>query len=303
MEKCFLSKMSELVMKIFNKKVTGAFYLLLSTLLYGLIGVFSRFIGDFSPFSQSWVKASITLSIIFIIFIFGKSYWKKIRKEDLKWFAVWILPASVQPVLTFLAFNHLPIGIVYFLNYSTMILGGIISGRVFFGEKINLNKIISLICVFVGLFLIYGSNITFIKNIYVFYALLAGLVLGFWNTLTKKVSEHYSEIQMMSLDNGTSLVLCLFASLLLGEKLPQISGPWLWIFVFAGTLTLAAYFLIRGFKNVEAQVGSLIMPMEILFGAFFGYLFFGEILKQNMYLGGIFILLAAILPTFSFKKR
>jgi drug/metabolite transporter (DMT)-like permease len=290
-------------MKIFDKKIIGVFYLLLSTLLYGLIGVFSRFISNFSPFSQGWVKATITLSIIVFVFIISKSHWKKIRGKDIKWFAVWILPASVQPVLTFLAFNHLPIGVVYFLNYSTMILGGIISGRFFFREKINLSKLISLVCVFTGLFLIYGSNISFAKNIYVFYALFAGLILGFWNTLTKKVSEHYSEIQMMSLDNGTSLIICLLVSLFLGEKLPQFSGSWLWIFAFAGTLTLAAFFLIRGFKNVEAQVGSLIMPMEILFGAFFGYLFFGEILKQNMYLGGFFILLGAILPAISIKNK
>jgi len=288
-----------------NKKLLGSLYLLFAACLYGLVGVFSRFISSFGSFSQSWVKSSITLFIISIVFLFHKTIWKKIQKKDIKWFLIWILPASVQPVLTFLAFNHLPIGVTYFLTYSTMILGGILSGRIFFAEKINLNKFISLILLFVGLSLLYASDIIFIENIYVLFALLAGLVVGFWNTLTKKVSAHYSEFQMMFLDNGTSLIICFIGFLILGEMLPPVVGSssWFWIFIFGISLTLAGYFLIRGFKNVEAQVGSLILPMEIVFGAFFGYIFLGEILKSNMYMGGLFILVAALLPAINFRKK
>lgn len=288
-----------------NKNLVGSFYLLFAACLYGLVGVFSRLISSFGSFSQSWVKSSVTLCIIGAIIFFHKTLWRKIRKEDLKWFVVWILPASLQPVLTFLAFNHLQIGVTYFLTYSTMILGGILSGKIFFAEKLNLSKFISLILLFIGLSLLYASNTAFVGNIYVLFALLAGLLVGFWNTLTKKVSKNYSEFQMMFLDNGTSLVFCFIGYLILGEVLPPLAGlnSWLWIFVFGAFLTLAGFFLIKGFKNVEAQVGSLILPTEIVFGSLFGYIFFGEVLKTNMYLGGLFILLAAILPSIRFSRN
>jgi len=291
-------------MKFINKKITGSVLLLCSAALYGLVGVFSRYIREFAPFSQSWVKSSFLLLIVFLFFISKKVTWKKIRREDLKWFALWILPASFQPVLTFLAFNHLAIGTTYFLTYSTMILGGILSGKIFFSEKLNLNKILSLLLLFIGLFLIYKSDITFARNIYVFFALLAGLLLGFWNTLTKKVSGNYPEFQMIVLDNATALLLCFGVSMFIGEKLPVLEDvvPWIWIVLFAASLTAAAFLLIRGFKFVEAQVGTLILPMEVVFGSFFGFLFFGEVLKINVYLGGFIILMAAILSALGLSK-
>jgi len=289
-----------------NKKLIGAFYLLFAACLYGLVGVFSRFISKFGSFSQSWIKSSVTLFIISTLFLFHKVVWRRIRKGDLKWFAAWILPASLQPVLTFIAFNHLPIGLTYFLTYSTMILGGILSGKIFYSERMNLNKFFSLAFIFAGLFLLYITDVTFVSNIYVLFALLAGLSVGFWNTLTKKVSANYSVPQMILLDNGTSWIFCFVGSLVLGEKLPSITTsltPWFSIIVFGAFLTSATFFLIKGFRNLEAQVGSLILPMEIVFGTFFGYVFFGEILKINMYLGGLLILIAAILAALKYSKN
>jgi len=120
-----------------NKKTTGIFLLLISAAIYGLFGVFSRNVNMFGSFSQGWVRYSIILSVIVLMIIIGKLKWKKIEKRDIKWFLAWILPASFQPILTFIAFNHLPLGLTYFLIYSTMIIGGIISGKIFFSEKFN----------------------------------------------------------------------------------------------------------------------------------------------------------------------
>ncbi len=287
-----------------SKKIEGSIFLLISTVIYGLFGVLSRYIASFAPFSQSWIKAFFTGLLALFIMIFGKLSWKKIRREDIKWFALWILPGSFQPALTFLAFNHLPIGMTYFLLYSTMILGGIISGALFFSEKLSFNKVFSMALLLSGIFLIYGSDLTLAGNIYVLFALLAGMILGFWNTLTKKVSGHYSEYQMILLDSGTSLILCLLISIFLSEKIVPLTNfwPWIWIFVYSVFALGAGAFLIKGFKYVEAQVGSLIMPMEIVFGAIFGFLFFGEILRVNAYVGGIFIFTAAVFSTFGTKS-
>lgn len=289
-----------------NKKLLGSFYLFLSAGLYGLVGVFSRFISKFGSFSQSWVKSLILLFIIGTVIFFKKKRWRKIQRQDLKWFAVWILPASCQPVLTFLAFNHLPIGLVYFLTYVTMILGGILSGSLFFGEKMTRVKLMSLGILILGLFLLYHSGFNLTGNIWVLVALLSGLIVGFWNTLTKKVSAKYSAFQMMFLDNSVSLALCLTGSLFLKERLPDLvmdSRSWLWIVIFGFSLTLAGFFLINGFKNTEAQVGSLILPLEIVFGTFFGFLFFGEVLTTIAYFGGFLILTAALLPSLNYKNK
>ena len=153
--------------------------------------------------------------------------------------------------------------------------------------------------------MIYKSDITLVKSIYVLFALFSGLLVGFWNTLTKKVSGKYSEFQMMSLDQSATLMVCLIGSVVAGEKLPPLSQYhiWIWLLIFALSTVVTIFLLIRGFKYVEAQVGSLILPMEIVFASIFGYLIFKEILKTNIYLGGLFILVAALLPALKFPKK
>lgn len=288
-----------------NQKILGVLFLLGSAIIYGLFGIFSKHIAVFGSFSQGWIRYSIVLSIILVLFISGKLKWKRVEKKDIKWFLTWILPASFQPILTFIAFTHLPIGITYFLIYSTMITGGIISGKIFFSERFNIEKLMSMILILIGLVFIYQSDLTLITNGYVLLALISGLIVGFWNTLTKKVSGNYPEFQMIFLDGLSTLTVSLFGFLFIREVLPSINNtnPWFWIIAFALSGILSSFLLIRGFKYVEAQIGSLILPMELVFASIFGFLFFGEVLHLNVYLGGLLIFIAAILPIFKSSKR
>jgi len=153
--------------------------------------------------------------------------------------------------------------------------------------------------------MIYRSDITLITSVYVLVALISGLIVGFWNTLTKKVSGNYPELQMILLDGSSTLTVSLLGLLVVHEVLPPISnlGTWIWIVGFAFSGILSSLFLIKGFKEVEAQVGSLILPMELIFASIFGFVFLGEVLMVNVYLGGLLILLAAILPTFNSSKN
>ncbi|HBC72941.1 MAG: hypothetical protein UX91_C0006G0134 [Candidatus Amesbacteria bacterium GW2011_GWB1_47_19] len=283
-----------------KNKLKGYIYLIISTIIYGLFGIFSRNTSDFGAFSQGAVRYVILCTFLLSLFLLKKVTWKKIERKDVKWFLTWILPASFQPVLTFVAFTHLPVGITYFLLYSTMILGGILSGKIFFHENFNFGKLISLVLVLIGLYLIYRSDITLITSVYVFVALLSGLIVGFWNTLTKKVSGNYPELQMILLDGSSTLSVSLLGLIVVHEVLPPISNvsTWLWIIGFAFSGILSSLFLIKGFKEVEAQVGSLILPMELIFASIFGFVFLGEILKVNVYLGGLLILFAAIVPAY-----
>ena len=159
--------------KVHSNKFKGSLYLFGSAFIYGLYGIYSRFIGkSFGSFSQSWIRSFIVLGVILLLFLTKRFEWKKINRKDIKWFLIWVLPSSLQPVITYIAFNHLPIATTYFLIYATMILGGILSGKIFFSEKFDFPKVASLILVFIGLILIYGSDISLIANIYVFMALL-----------------------------------------------------------------------------------------------------------------------------------
>jgi len=278
--------------------ITGGLELLLASAIYGIYGLFYRNISNFGEFSQGFLRSSIIVIILISGFIINRKKLQPYKKEDLKWFMLWILPSSLQPVLTFIAFNKLPVGLVYYLLYAAMIVSSFISGVVFFNEKLDFRKSISVIFVLVGISFIYGSNLAFVTNIYVVFALLSGFVIGFWNTLSKKLSGNYSEEQMIFSDNIFTFIICLILALLYHESIPDIShlGSYIWLIVFAVSTLITGVLVVRGFKKVEAQIGSLIVPMEIVFGSIVGYIFLDEILSKELYIGGIFILLGAVFP-------
>lgn len=282
-----------------NKSVLGLISIIIAVMFYGLYGVYSRLIGiEFGAFAQNYSRSAILSIILLLYFLKKGSSWKKIEKNDYKWILAWLLPSPISMILTFIVFNNLAIGTTYFIFYSAMIVGGFIAGKMLFSERLNFEKILSLVFAFLGLGIIYSFNISANQIIYVIFAVLSGLLVGLWNSLSKKVSDKYPEIELVFLNGISSVILSFIGGMFFRESFPVlgINGSWLWIFAYAVTQIAAMYFMVLGFKNLEAQVASIIMPLEVVFATIFGYLFFGEILSQAVYLGGGLIAFAAFLP-------
>jgi len=280
-----------------KKNLSGEILILLSSSLYGMYGILSRYTSEFDSFIQPLFRYLFVIVIIAIIFIIKKQRFKKIASHDTKWFLAWLVPASIQPILTFVSFKNLPVGTVYFLIYFTMIIGGIISGLIFFKERLSNVKIISIITVLIGVYLIFSSEKLSFSNIYVITSSLSGFILGFWNTLSKKISGNYPTLQMMFFDASSAIIVSLILLSFIPQPIPSLSYVgWLWLFVFAISGMLATFSLISGFKRVEAQIGSLIMPLELVFASVFGFIFLGEKLSPLTYFGGLLIFISSILP-------
>ncbi|KKQ98570.1 MAG: hypothetical protein UT24_C0009G0070 [Candidatus Woesebacteria bacterium GW2011_GWB1_39_12] len=277
----------------------GAISLFTAAGFYGLYGIFSRLIGtSFGSFSQNWVRNLIVLALIAGVIVIRKTKLLAIRKEDLKWIILWLLSGSWVTVLTFIAFNNLQIGTTYLIIYSSMIAAGFISGKIFFKEKLNISKTASLVLCFLGLVIIYRFSISSNEVIYVILAFTSGFMTGVWNTISKKFSDHYSNNQIVMMDAAGGVIAALIGSMLFKEKLPMESSSvkWFWIFVYALVQTVNVGLIVYGFKNIEAQVGSIILPVEIIFATLFSYFVFKEYPQPATYLGGLLIISAAILP-------
>jgi drug/metabolite transporter (DMT)-like permease len=296
-----------------SEKTKGFFAILSSSALYGLYGIYSRFIADgFQTFSQGWVRGFVVCVLLGFYLKNSNQGWKKFKKPHLKWLIPWSLLSPIIVLFSFIAYVNLPISTVYFLLYSTMTAGGFLSGKIFFKERISLIKIVSLLLIFLAIYLIYSFSIETSQATFALFALIAGLATGFWNTLSKKISSSYCTFQLAFVDAFVCFVICLLLSLYFKEPLPELTPtePWLWILIFSITTVVTVNLLIYGFRQIEAQLGTIIMPLQIIFGAFFGWLILSESISLNTALGGILIFAAAILPniyqTFCqkhFKKR
>lgn len=276
---------------------------------YGLYGIFSRLIGNsFGNFNQSWIRNIIVIALILLAIAVNRTKLVSLHKKDIKWIILWFMSGSWLTVLTFIAFNNLPIGTTYLVLYSTMIISGFLSGAIFFKEKITSPKIVSLILSLVGLFIIYRFSISPDKFLYVFLVLISGFMIGIWNTISKKFSDHYHNNQIVLMDAVSTVIAVFIGSVIFKERLPQtiLSISWVWIGLYAIIQTINVGLIVYGFKNVEAQIGSIILPVEIVFATLFAYLIFHEIPDPLIFVGGIFIILAAIIPSlsyFSFSKK
>lgn len=281
----------------------GIIALLFSTILYGLLGVYSRFIGiDFGIFYQAWTR-NLIISLLILPFLFFK-LWKKIKRKDIGWFILRSIADLVTMVTIFVAFNKLQIGISYFLFYAGSVIGGYMIGKFAFNEKLTLNKIFSLFFGLVGLILIYSFTLEKDKILFYFLANLAGLSSAVWNIFSKKVSSDYSIPQIVFIDSFLTLIFGLILSLYLREHfIPiQLSNQWIANLLFAFNSLATSFLIVYGFRFVEAHYGSIILLLEVLFGIFFGFIFFKEIPTVITLVGGVLIIVAVIIPKLSRKS-
>lgn len=287
-----------------NNKFKGTASIVLAVACYGMFGALAKFVGNsFGPFTQNWFRNSLVMIFIILFAAITHQKWKIIDKKDYKWMAAWTLSGSINTVLLFISFNNIPIGTAYFLLYASMIGTGFIGGKLVFQEKISFQKILCLGLAFLGLIIIYFLDIKSANPIYIIFALSAGIMVGLWNVFSKKVSDNYPNSQLVFIDAFMSALVGIVGSIALTERLPVFSftTPWKAIGVWAVAQLAATGLVIYGFKKLEAQIASVILPLEVLFGTLFGFLFFHQVLPITTLIGGIMIASAAAFASVEIK--
>ncbi len=288
-----------------NRQLQGIIALTSAAFIYGLFPIFTRLAGADLPF---YFQNAVRLFIAFFIFLIATILlrnWKKVRKQDAKWF---VLRSSVV-FLSFCAFTYtlqfLPIGTMLFTFYAGSTISGYLIGKFFFGEKLTFKKYLSLGLAVVGLFLIYSINFEPDKFVYLLLAFGSGLFTAMWNIFSKKLSDHYPSSQLNLIDNVIAMSLGIVVSLVLRETwvLPEASTLWLVNLLFGLGIVATDILIVYGFNRLEGQIGSIIMLSEVLFAIAFGYVFFQESVTIMTVIGGSVILLAIILPELSILRR
>lgn len=289
-----------------TSKVKGYLMILLSSLCFGTYGVWSRILGDsFGAFFQGWVRSAIILSVLLPIALMGK-HLKPIKKADRNWFAVTMLFTVFTQVPIYFAFVHLPLGTATLIFYGFFLITSYLMSWLFLSEKITFVKLFSLFLALAGLLLTFGFSLALFSVGALFLAALNGIASGGEIASSKKSTEHYSSIQVTAYSWILILLTHLPLSLLMGEQ--QLAPAWNleWFAMLGYALSgLGGFWLIiEGFKHVDASIGSLIGLLEILFAIFFGIFLFHDPLTPSTMVGGVIIILSAVLPdVYAFKHR
>ncbi len=281
-----------------TSQLKGVISLCFASLFWGLWGVFARILGlNFDVFYQSFVRSLILFAVILAYVIIRKS-WKKIEAGDFKWFFIILAGGLASGIGSFVGYNHLTISATLFYYFAGFIAGSYLLGKLFFAERLTKIKLIALLLCLTGLLMVFYSSIKLGGIIFIALALTAGLGGAVWSTFSKKITAKYSLAQTLLVDNFNFAAGSFILALVFKEAIvwPSFSLLWLYVVLFSLAVLVASFLHFYGIKYVQAQIGGLILLLEVVFGVFFGWLFFKETLTMFPLIGGVMIILGAALP-------
>lgn len=281
-----------------NKTQKGIVLVLISALMFGSYGVWSRLMGGtFDIFYQGWTRALIILLVLLPVLLYKKQI-VPIRKEDWKWMAVFLIFTSLTQAPLYYAFNHMDIGTATLMFFGTMLLTMYAVGLLFLGEKLNRIKILSFFIAFVGLYTIFSFSLVAFTLLAVLAAILNGIASGGEVAFSKKLSGAYAPLYLAWLSWVAIFITNTPISFALGETqhVPSFDFVWLYQLGYVVAGIIGFWFVIYGLKYIEASVGGLLGLLEIVFSVLLGILLFKEVLTLKIIIGAILIVFAAALP-------
>ncbi len=291
-----------------SKEVLGASAVFGAAFLYGWFGILVRLVGEsgIGMYVQVVLRAGLASLVLFVIIYLTRS---KINIPDRKATLFYVARSLIGLTsfsLSYFAIINESIALGYLFFYAGFLVGGYAIGHFIFHEKFRISKFIALLLAVIGVLQIFMSPIV-IRNsiIYLFMAFFAGIFSVGWSSFSKVLPHHkHSQLESNFFDGLVACVAAIILALFLGEKFyvpMDISVLWPQL-IFVVQAVVNGQLMIYGFKHVEAQIGSLIMLLEIVFAVLFAMVIFGEVPSVSTVAGCAVIMIASILSVFADKR-
>jgi drug/metabolite transporter (DMT)-like permease len=134
---------------------------------------------------------------------------------------------------------------------------------------------------------------------------VGGIGGSMWSVFSRPITKTYSLRQLVVVDSIMTLLLSLVISLGLHEswKVIQLDQRLLAVVYLGFTQVFTGQLVAKGFKTVDAQVGSMILLNDTIFGILFAFFFFKEIVPFMVVIGGTCVFLSSILPILASHKK
>lgn len=281
-----------------NQHRKGFAALLAAAATYGSWGVMSRIIGPEIPLLYQNTYRSVLAVLIYVAVLRVRLGVLLMPRRDLLWVVIRTVFGLVGIVTFVYGIQRIDFGTFYFVFYAGQVVSGFSLGLSVFGERITPVKTVSLVLALIGLAVLYGFKTVPLGTPWLAVAILCGISVTAWNTLSKKISGLYTPFELGFADNFWGVVLGFAAAGILGERwtAPVPDAAWVTNTVFGLTTVATGALVVYGFKRMDAASGSLVMLTEILFGLFFGFFFYGERLGPASAMGGLAVMIAVVLP-------
>lgn len=274
----------------------GLIEIFFASLLFGLMPIVVRFGGNLGPYNLSFFRVLVAAICIFLFIIFSK----KLKLVPLKYErGKLVLFGAIHGFIIlgyFLAIQSLTIASAVLLLYSSSIWIVIFSHFIL-KEKITKRTFVALFIAFLGLILVVSPQNFFLKESLI--GSLGGLCAGIGMGLVYTLSKTFKKYDKISLTFWQNLIAIPFVLPLLFIDLPKFSNLDLGIVLILGSVFTAVPFILiyKGFAKINAQKGSIIVMLDIVFSVIFAWIIFNEIPTILAIIGGILIMMGTYIIT------
>ncbi len=290
-------------MKVFTK-TSGLLEIHLSVLLFGLSGLFGKFL-SLSPLLIVLGRTFFASIVLCVVLRFFRLSLKVDSKKDFWMFG----GLGALLALHWLAFFHsiqLSTVAVGLLTYSTFPVFVTFLEPYLFNEKIRLFDILTAIGVVVGVFLVVPTfDISNSITQGAFWGVIAGFTFAILSLLNRKYVKKYPPLVIAAYQNIFATLV--FIPLALFQERDLQIRDFALLLVLGVFCTAGAHALfIKGLSHLKTQLASIIASLEPVYGILFALILLGEIPTGRTLLGGLIILgttvIASMVPHASGKQ-
>jgi drug/metabolite transporter (DMT)-like permease len=280
-----------------TQEIIGPASLLTVGALYGLSAVIAKYLsGYIDPYQVVEYRFGIAFigALLFLVLLKQKFYFKHTDKKVLIAFAI-TFPASA--ILFTLSIFHASVALAVFSFYTANLVAQFVLGRLFFGEKIDRMKKLAFLFTILALIAFTNPFNDFSVTLGLVYGLTSGVIQGVASSFQKLLSNSTNKSSLLIVQAFAGFAMALIILLATGRSVfPHLdSFEWLVTIAFGLSMLAIMYLFLVGYKYTNLNVGSILVSSELLFAPLFAFLLLSEHLSTNIFIGGIFTVIAAIL--------
>lgn len=275
----------------------GAGLVVVSSLVYASYGIWVKLLGDyFGDFTLAVMRGAMVV-LMLLPFALLKKQMKPINWRQDKWLLFWLgLSTFFISAPFYYAVKIIGVGLGTGILYAGIIIGTMLFGKIIGNEHFSKDKWFSIILSVVGLIFIFMPTAPTFGILGLLAALLSGIGSGLDYVTTKYL--RYSPQQTTIITWSATVFINVPFLFFIHEPIPHIAFDirWIYFLLFSIASLIASWLLIKGIKLIDAGTAGILGLLEIVFGVFFGVVFFNEHPSNPVILGMFCIIFAAALP-------
>ena len=265
----------------------GILWMFLTTLLFVMVTVVVRFLGDAIPASQAAFIRYVIGTLILLPFIIPLIK-QSITKNDLIIYILRGFAHSGGVILWFYAMSRIPMAEVTAISYTGPIYISI-GAAIFFGEKLAFRRIMAILIAFMGTLIILRPGFQVI-SIGQLAQVISAPLFAISYLLSKELTKsHNSLVIVCMLSVFVTLTLTPAAlTVWVQPTMREIIG----LGIVAILATLGHITLTQAIKSAPIIIIQPISFLQLVWATLLGYFIFSEVVDIYVILGGLIIIIS-----------